>query len=339
MKTSLILLALTVPTSLFAQGRTLISPYVAADGSVRGSPVMVGANVTRETGWVGLRAGGAMDAHSLFGSPSATSRYGSAYGAELDGMLFAGSPVADRVVPYAVLGIGARLVRPGTGTETGAAWCFGAGARMPLTPWLSMEGEIRHSEPLTGAAVGGTLGAGWSVRFGASVRVSGGVRSQPSVPAPVPMRFPRADAKLSASAAVVARHALDTADDYLGTRYTWGGNTPREGFDCSGFVRFVFEQQGIVLPRVSRDQARAGAPLPLEVAAFQPGDLLAFASRRGGEVDHIAIYAGNNRIIHASASGRGVRFDDLGTGRGNWYLEHMVAARRVIGEPLLAGRD
>ena len=86
-----------------------------------------------------------------------------------------------------------------------------------------------------------------------------------------------------------------------------------------------------------RGVARAGEPLPLEVCGFRPGDLLAFASKRGGSVDHIAIYAGNNRIIHASASGRGVRFDDLGTSRGSWYLEHMVAARRVIGQPLLAG--
>lgn len=299
---------------------------------------MVGANLTRESGWVGVRAGGALDARSLFGSANPSSMYGSAYSAEVDGLLYVGNPAADHVVPYALAGVGGRMVRPGTGTEAGASWSYGAGARMPVTPWLSMEGEVRHSEPFTTDALG-VLGAGWAVRFGASVRLSGAGRATPLIPAPVPlpMARPAATAGMAASAAVVAARAIDTADNYLGTRYTWGGNSPEQGFDCSGFVRYVFAFQGIELPRVSRDQARAGMPLPLETAAFQPGDLLAFASRRGGEVDHIAIYVGNNRIIHASASGRGVRFDDLGTDRGSWYLEHMVAARRVIGQPQLAG--
>jgi cell wall-associated NlpC family hydrolase len=212
---------------------------------------------------------------------------------------------------------------------------------MPITPWLSMVGELRHSQPFTSDVVPGVVRAGWAVRFGANVRISGGSASHPVAPAPLPRVIPRSapvavDASTSSRAATAAR-ALDVADNYLGTRYTWGGNTPESGFDCSGFVRFVFAQEGIDLPRVSKDQARVGEPLPLEVAAFQPGDLLAFASRRGGEVDHIAIYVGNTRIIHASARGHAVRFDDLGTTRGSWYLEHMVAARRVIGEPIFAG--
>jgi cell wall-associated NlpC family hydrolase len=343
MKKSLLLLALAAPSSLVAQSRTMLSPYVAADGSVQGSPVMVGATLSKETGWVGMRAGGAVDAHSAFGSSSSSTPYGSAFAADLDGLLFAGSPTADHVVPFALLGVGGRLVRPGTGTEAAAAWSYGAGARMPVMPWLSIEGELRHSQPFTSDVVPGVVRAGWAVRFGANVRISGGSAPRPVTPAPVPLSIPRAlpaavGASSSSSArAAIAQRTLDTADDYLGTRYTWGGNTPDSGFDCSGFVRFVFAREGIDLPRVSRDQARVGEPLPLEVAAFEPGDLLAFASRRGGEVDHIAIYVGNTRINPARASGHEVRFDDLGTARGSWYLEHMVAARRVIGEPTFAG--
>jgi cell wall-associated NlpC family hydrolase len=60
-----------------------------------------------------------------------------------------------------------------------------------------------------------------------------------------------------------------------------------------------------------------------------PGDIIAFASN-GRDVDHTALYAGRGRIIHSSSSGRGVRYDDLYSQRGTWYVEHMVAVRRVL---------
>ena len=153
---------------------------------------------------------------------------------------------------------------------------------------------------------------------------------------PPPSRVPS-----RAPSTVSAARVLRVADDYLGVRYTWGGNTPDEGFDCSGFVKFVFARQGIELPRVSRDQARAGTPVPLDIASFEPGDLIAFAPEPGATIDHIAIYAGNGQIIHSSSSGRGVRFDDLYSERGRWYRTHMVAVTRVIDGTalLLAGME
>jgi hypothetical protein len=62
-----------------------------------------------------------------------------------------------------------------------------------------------------------------------------------------------------------------------------------------------------------------------------PGDLVMFADN--GPISHVAIYAGHNRIIHSSSSGGGVRYDDLSTQRGNWFVDHMVAARRVTADP------
>ena len=125
-----------------------------------------------------------------------------------------------------------------------------------------------------------------------------------------------------AGAMVVAR-----GENYLGVPYKWGGSTPA-GFDCSGFVQYIYRDQGVSLPRTSRQMAHAGAEVPADVSWLREGDLMLFASN-GSRIDHVAIYAGNNQIIHSSSSGNGVRYDDLDSSRGRWYVNHMVAARRV----------
>jgi cell wall-associated NlpC family hydrolase len=121
---------------------------------------------------------------------------------------------------------------------------------------------------------------------------------------------------------------IPTAERYLGTPYRWGGTSPVTGFDCSGFVQYVFARNAVKLPRTSRQQAKVGAVMPRSFRRLAPGDLVMFAER-GRPISHVAIYAGQNRIIHATSSGGEVRYDDLGTQRGRWFVDHMVAARRV----------
>ena len=147
---------------------------------------------------------------------------------------------------------------------------------------------------------------------------------------------PRVEPRARSTARALPARVLATADRYVGTRYTWGGDTPAEGFDCSGFVQYVFARHGVELPRVSRQQARVGLAVSRSTAALRPGDLLLFASS-GTRIDHVAIYAGGNRIIHSSSSGGGVRYDDLGSARGRWFVRHHVASRRVVadGAPLV----
>ena len=137
----------------------------------------------------------------------------------------------------------------------------------------------------------------------------------------------------TAPAAVV----LPTAHDYLGVKYVWGGESPRTGFDCSGFTQYVFARHGVRIPRTSRAQVAAGAPVPVRLSALRPGDLIMFANP-GRPISHVAIYAGDNRIIHSSSSGGGVRYDDLSSRRGGWYRNNMVAVRR-IGEAGVVGGD
>jgi cell wall-associated NlpC family hydrolase len=82
-----------------------------------------------------------------------------------------------------------------------------------------------------------------------------------------------------------------------------------------------------MLPRTSRDQARVGQRVRTDWHVIAPGDLVMF--RDDGGINHVAIYAGRNRIIHCSETGGGVRYDDLSSERGQWFLDHLVAARRV----------
>jgi len=124
-----------------------------------------------------------------------------------------------------------------------------------------------------------------------------------------------------------ASRVLRTAGDYVGVPYVWGGNTPK-GFDCSGFTKYVFAKYGVTLPRTSREQVRAGTGVAADFRALRPGDLMLFAEP-GEAISHVAIYAGNGRIIHASSSNGGVGYTDLNSG-GDWFVAYFVAARRVL---------
>ena len=173
---------------------------------------------------------------------------------------------------------------------------------------------------MVGEAVGAhrrSTGSGGSAESGSAESRSSGAVSIPRSPAPT---------------AVVAR-VLDTADQYIGVPYTWGGNTPGSGFDCSGFTKYVFAKQGIHLPRTSREQARAGQAVALDFDALLPGDLLLFAEPDRA-ISHVAIYVGDGQIIHSSEALGGVNYLDLGGDRGAWYVQNMVAVRR----PTSSGR-
>jgi cell wall-associated NlpC family hydrolase len=124
-----------------------------------------------------------------------------------------------------------------------------------------------------------------------------------------------------------ALRVLRTGDAYVGVKYVWGGNSPRQGFDCSGFTRYVFAKQGITLPRTSGEQSRAGTGVPADFSALLPGDIMLFAEP-GQPISHVAIYAGNGHILHASSSVGAVAYTDLNTG-GDWFVAYFVAARRL----------
>ncbi len=90
---------------------------------------------------------------------------------------------------------------------------------------------------------------------------------------------------------------LDYAQRFLGTPYVWGGNSLTRGVDCSGFVQQVFKAYGYNTPRVSRDMARKYTSVSRSEA--KAGDLVFYHDLKTGVVDHVAIYMGNGKIIHA----------------------------------------
>lgn len=105
-----------------------------------------------------------------------------------------------------------------------------------------------------------------------------------------------------------AQEVLGLARSLVGTPYVWGGDSPQQGFDCSGLVQYVYGAAGIDLPRTSEEQARVGSAVP-GLAQAQPGDLVFFAGSDGTPTSpgHVGIYLGAGQMIDAPYSGTDVQ--------------------------------
>jgi len=114
---------------------------------------------------------------------------------------------------------------------------------------------------------------------------------------------------------------LSLAEQYIGTPYQWGGASPKTGFDCSGFVQWLYGQQGITLPRTTYQQVNAGKGV--SKANLKPGDILFFEPGKGGP-GHEGLYIGGGKFIESPHTGASVRISTL-AGRTDF-----VSARRII---------
>ena len=120
-----------------------------------------------------------------------------------------------------------------------------------------------------------------------------------------------------------AQILLSMARQYMGVPYVWAGRSPG-GFDCSGFVYYVFDQMGSGLPRMADGQFEVG--IPVSRRELQPGDLVFFSTYEPGP-SHVGIYLGNDQFIHASSGAGYVTVTSLSS---NYYRERFIGARRII---------
>ena len=120
---------------------------------------------------------------------------------------------------------------------------------------------------------------------------------------------------------------LETARKFLGVKYIWAANGP-SAFDCSGFTKYVFKESGISLPRYSGHQANVGQKIKFR--DLEKGDLVFFDTEKKftNKVNHVGIFIGNNKFIHASSASKKVIITSFS--KKKFYKNKFLYARRVI---------
>ncbi|KAF0813233.1 Murein DD-endopeptidase MepH [Andreprevotia sp. IGB-42] len=137
-------------------------------------------------------------------------------------------------------------------------------------------------------------------------------------PVPAPQEAAQADGPTA------AQQLLLQAMGLIGVRYKWGGNNPEDGLDCSGFVRYVFQNSlNIALPHNAMAMSRIGESV--DRPDLKPGDLV-FFNTLGRTFSHVGIYMGDNRFIHSPRAGKSVETANLGE---NYWQKRWNGARRI----------
>lgn len=351
-------LALLRPAPLLAQGPVLLE--AAASRHARATdPLSGGLAITSYRGPLGLRLGGAVHLRRDAGdweealveqcgtagcttelvrrrvrAPGPTGYEVTDWTADADFLLEPFRPVgiAKSLLlgfsPYAFVGLGGRgMVFRDAPDSSIATASWGAGVHHQLLGWLGVGAEARYRRSLrSDSAV--TIGSPHHMEYRVALGVSfgGGRRGRMTSEGALARATPGAVCAGDCAPRAVERRVfaertaarvLDAADALIGRPW-----------DDADFVRHVFAAEHVELPDDLRGLARAGAEVSTGIGSLRPGDLLFFSGDRT-LVDHVAIFVGGTRIVHAT--GGRVRYDVLGEGaRGIWLAEHLVLARRVI---------
>ena len=176
--------------------------------------------------------------------------------------------------------------------------------------------EISAPAPATAVASSRNIFSNW---FGS--KASKAVEADANAIEPAPA------VEISSASFGPAQRASDlvvSALGLLGISYRRGGNNPQSGFDCSGMVRYVFQSAlGLELPRRAEEISRVGTKVDRN--DLKPGDLV-FYNTLKKTFSHVGIYLGNNRFIHAPATGGAVRVEDMSQ---SYWMHRFTGARRL----------
>ena len=333
------LLALALP--LEAQYSGSIGFHLARNDALPGEPHLAALTVSTFSGPLGVRLNGGLHfTEREANSYHHRSRIGiGAWSADADLVVAPFRPFGG-FSPYGFLGIGGHGVRfPDQPDSSLATWSYGGGLSMQLAGPLGIDADARYRRPLEeDEMLPGEFSRDWEYRIGLTIGFgasrSRGYHRRASSRAHT---VSHATSTRVTRVKVMPAAIVSTGERYVGTDYRYGGASPSEGFDCSGFVQYVYARHGIKLERTALRMAEQGEKLELRQNALRPGDLMFFAD--GSRVDHVALYVGSGRILHATGSGGGVRYDDLDSPRGQWFMERWVVARRVVDDEGSLVRD
>jgi len=140
----------------------------------------------------------------------------------------------------------------------------------------------------------------------------------------------RKQATAQAATRNVGAQVATRAMDLVGTPYRYGGTNPQNGLDCSGLVNYVYRDvHNVKLPRTSRELAQLKGP-KVARGDLKAGDLVFFKTGQRSGIDHVAIYLGNDRFVHAPRSGESVRVDHLSK---PYWTKRFASAKRVLQQP------
>ena len=119
---------------------------------------------------------------------------------------------------------------------------------------------------------------------------------------------------------------LKSAKKHLGGKYVWGGTKPK-GFDCSGYVQYLYKKEGITIPRTAYAQSKVGRYVTR--GELKRGDLLFFLTdkRRNIPITHVGMYIGNDEFIHAASKKKGIIISSLSKSK---YNKIFIKAKRII---------